>query len=53
MVGGEVFQMWPATLSRPDERFDSSQVGQSVLYCELSGGRSKYKESGSVGLSAQ
>ena len=35
----------PERITRPDERFDSSQVGLHVPNCELFGGRSSYKES--------
>ena len=44
----------PERITRPDERFDSSQVGLSVLYYELFAGRSLYKEQvGSPRLSPQ
>ena len=33
----------PERITRPDERFDSSQGGQSVPYCELFGGRFHYR----------
>ena len=33
----------PERITRPDERFDSSQVGQSVPYCELFDGRFHYR----------
>ena len=45
MVGGEVFQMWPATLSRPKDRFDPYQVDLHVPNCELFGGKFGYKKS--------
>ena len=34
----------PERITRPDERFDSSQVDQRVLYCERLGGRSYSKK---------
>ena len=34
----------PERITRPDERFDSSQVGPSVPYCELFAGRFHCKE---------
>ena len=45
-----VVPAYPERITRPDERFDSSQVGLHVPNCELFVGRSKYKESGLVGL---
>ena len=40
----------PERITRPDERFDSSQVGQSVPYCELFAGRSSKEQVGRPSL---
>ena len=36
----------PERITRPDERFDSSQVGLHVPNCELFAGRSQYRPAG-------